>query len=163
MMTSEQTLMAASAVNAWTLHIDRANRLFSSLNDQQLLAEIAPGKNRLIYLWGHLIAVHDAMRPLLGIGARQYEQLDAAFLTGADKAVADLPPSADLKRMWDEVHASLLAAFNAYSPAEWVQKHTAVSDEDFATNPLRNRLSVLLNRTGHLTYHLGQCALAPKA
>jgi hypothetical protein len=161
-MTHEQA-MAASAVASWTLQIDRATKLFSSLSAQQLLTEIAPGKNRLIYLWGHLIAVHDAMRPLLGIGPRQYEQLDAAFLREADRAVADLPSAADLKRMWDEVHASLLSAFNAWSPAEWVQKHTAVSDEDFAKNPLRNRLSVVLNRTGHLAYHIGQCVLAPKA
>ena len=41
-------------------------------------------------------------------------------------------------------------------------KHTAVSDEDFAANPLRNRLSVLLSRTRHLAYHIGQIALAPK-
>jgi hypothetical protein len=160
-MTQEQT-MAASAVNAWVLNIDRATKLFSGLTDQQLATEIAPGKNRLLYLYGHLIAVHDAMRPLLGIGARQYAHLDAAFLASPDKAVADVPPTADLRRMWDEVHASLLAAFNAYSPAEWVGKHTAVSDEDFAKNPLRNRLSVLLNRTGHLAYHLGQCVLAPR-
>lgn len=160
-MTQEQT-MAACAVNAWTTQIDRATKLFSGASDQQLLAEIAPGKNRLIYLFGHLLAVHDAMRPLLGIGPRRYEHLDAAFLTGADKAVADLPSTASLKEMWEEVHASLLAAFNAWSPADWVGKHTAVSDDDFAKNPLRNRLAVLLNRTGHLAYHLGQCVLAPK-
>lgn len=160
-MTLEQT-MAASAVNAWTLNIDRATKLFSGLTDSQLAAEIAPGKNRLVYLYGHLIAVHDAMRPLLGIGPRQYAHLDAAFLSSPDRAVADVPAAADLRRMWDEVHGSLLSAFTAYSPAEWVGKHTAVSDEDFATNPLRNRLSVLLNRTGHLAYHLGQCVLAPR-
>jgi DinB superfamily len=158
-MTHEQT-MAASVVNAWTMYIDRATKLFSGLTDQQLVAEIAPGKNRLVYLYGHLIAVHDAMRPLLGIGPRQYEHLDATFLTTPDKAVADLPPTSDLRRMWDEVNASLLAAFTAYSPDEWVAKHTAVSDDDFAKNPLRNRLSVVLNRTGHLAYHLGQCMLA---
>jgi DinB superfamily len=160
-MTYEQT-MAASAVNAWTQNIDRATKLLSGLTDQQLAAEIAPGKNRLVYLYGHLIAVHDAMRPLLGIGPRQYAHLDATFLSSPDKTVADVPLAADLGRMWDEVHASLLAAFTAYSPAEWVGKHTAVSDADFAENPLRNRLSVLLNRTGHLAYHLGQCVLAPK-
>lgn len=155
--------MAMSAVNAWTINVDRANKLFSGSSDQRLIAEIAPGKNRLIYLWGHLIAVHDAMCPLLGIGPRQYTQLDATFLTAADRAVDDLPSSTDLRRMWDDVHARLQTAFTAYSPADWVQKHTAVSDEDFAKNPLRNRLSVLLNRTGHLAYHLGQCVLAPKA
>jgi DinB superfamily len=161
-MTLEQT-MAASAVNAWTLNVDRATKLFTGASEDRLLVEIAPGKNRLVYLFGHLIAVHDAMRPLLGIGPRQYAHLDAAFLTAADKAVGDLPSRSDLQRMWDEVHGSLLAAFNAYSPADWVGKHTAVSDEDFAKNPLRNRLSVLMNRTSHLAYHLGQCALAPKA
>jgi hypothetical protein len=161
-MTYEQ-IMAASAVNAWTLNIARATKLFSGSSDQRLLTEIAPGKNRLIYLWGHLIAVHDAMRPLLGIGPRQYADLDAAFLTAADKAVDPLPSRSDLERMWNEVHASLETAFNAYSPADWVQKHTAVTDDDFAKNPLRNRLSLVLNRTGHLAYHLGQCMLAPKA
>jgi hypothetical protein len=35
-------------------------------------------------------------------------------------------------------------------------------NEDFLKNPLRNRLAVLMNRTGHLSYHLGQAALAPK-
>ena len=37
-----------------------------------------------------------------------------------------------------------------------------MTDADFAANPLRNRLAVLLSRTGHVAYHLGQCALVPK-
>jgi hypothetical protein len=37
-----------------------------------------------------------------------------------------------------------------------LQKHTAVSDADFAKEPHRNRLSVVLNRAGHVQYHLGQ-------
>jgi hypothetical protein len=38
-----------------------------------------------------------------------------------------------------------------------------MTDEDFKANPLRNRLAVLLNRTNHLSYHLGQAALVSKA
>jgi len=41
------------------------------------------------------------------------------------------------------------------------QKHTHVA-KDFAANPLRNRLSILLCRTSHVAYHLGQTAMAPK-
>jgi hypothetical protein len=37
-----------------------------------------------------------------------------------------------------------------------------VSDADFGVNPLRNRLAVLLSRTEHIAYHLGQVALAPR-
>jgi hypothetical protein len=63
----------------------------SGLSEQQLLEEVARGKNRLIYLWGHLIAVHDGMLPLLDLGERSYPELDATFLTAADRAVALLP------------------------------------------------------------------------
>jgi hypothetical protein len=158
-MTAEETLVA-SAVNAWKLHVDRADKLFSALSDQQLLQEVAPGKNRLVYLWGHLIAVHDAMLPLLGIGLRLHPELDAAFLAAADRAVAELPAAAELKRSWDEVNGTLLTAFTGFTPWDWAQKHTAVSVTDFAADPLRNRLAVLLSRTSHISYHLGQAALA---
>jgi hypothetical protein len=160
-MTPEQSVVA-SAVQAWTMNIDRADKLFSGLSDEKMLTEIAPGKNRLVYLWGHLIAVHDAMLPLLGLGERLHPELDAAFLTGADRAVADLPSAADLKRHWDEVNGRLLAGFRRFTASDWADKHTVVSAEDFAANPLRNRFAVLLSRTGHVAYHLGQAALAPK-
>jgi hypothetical protein len=56
-MTPEQSLVA-SAVHAWKLQLERADTLFSGLSDDELRNEVAPGKNRLIYLWGHLTAVH---------------------------------------------------------------------------------------------------------
>jgi DinB superfamily len=159
-MTPEQNLVA-SAVNAWNVNVERADKLFSGLNEQQLLHEVAPGKNRLIYLWGHLTAVHDAMHPLLGLGERLHPELEATFITEADKAVAQLPSGVALKHHWDEVNGSLLAAFSNFTASDWTQKHTAVSEEDFAANPLRNRLSILLSRTSHIAYHLGQAVLAP--
>jgi hypothetical protein len=163
-MTTEQTVahtVAATALVAWKQQLERAEKLFTPLSDEQLRKEIAPGKNRLIYLYGHLVAVHDRMRPLLGVGAQLYPQLDAPFLTEKDRTApdADLPSAADLKRMWTEVHDSLNAAFDKYTAEDWAAKHTAVSDEDFAKNPLRNRLAVLFSRTSHIAYHLGQGAL----
>lgn len=144
------------------MQLDRADKLFSGLDDAQLRREIAPGKNRLIYLWGHLTAVHDAMLPLLGIGERLHPELDAPFLTQPDRSTNDLPSAADLERSWREVNGRLLAAFEQFTAADWSQKHTAVSDQDFAANPLRNRLAVLLSRTSHVAYHLGQAQLARK-
>jgi hypothetical protein len=157
-MTLEQTL-SATAVDAWKLNIGRADTLFSGLTQEQLQAEIAPGKNRLLYLWGHLIAVHDAMLPLLGLGARLHPELDAAFLTAADRAVDALPPAVELKRLWDEVNGALLAGIVRFTPAEWAERHAVVSAEDFAKNPLRNRLAILLSRTSHIAYHVGQARL----
>ena len=158
-MTPEQSL-AATAVHAWTLNISRADKVFAGLTDELLRKEVAPGKNRLVYLWGHLIAVHDAMLPLLGIGARLHAELDVQFLTEANNTTSELPSAAHFAHCWTEVNDALLAGFDRFTPADWTQRHTAMSDTDFATNPLRNRLAVLLSRTGHVAYHLGQCALA---
>jgi hypothetical protein len=38
----------------------------------------------------------------------------------------------------------------------WFAKHNAVSAEDFAKEPHRNKLNVLITRTIHQGYHLGQ-------
>jgi ribose 1,5-bisphosphokinase PhnN len=46
---------------------------------------------------------------------------------------------------------------------DWVQRHSAVSEEDFAKDASRNRFAVLLSRTNHLSYHLGQAVLALKS
>src|SRR5918993_4799107 len=111
-MTIEQTVVA-SAVREWTLNIDRARGLFAGLGDDQLCIAIAPGKNRLVYLFGHLIAVHDAMLPLLGIGTRLHPELDAPFLAGSDQTLANVPSAEHLLRLWDEVHPPLLAGMRA--------------------------------------------------
>ena len=58
-MTLETSLID-SALRNWRSNVDRAGKLFGNLPQEQLLHEVAPGKNRLIYLWGHLTAFNDA-------------------------------------------------------------------------------------------------------
>src|SRR5271157_705736 len=105
---SEQALVT-SALNSWNSTIERADKLFSPLNDEQLQKEVAPGKNRLIYLWGHLTAVHDRMLPLLSLGERLRPEFDALFLTNPDKAMPNLPAAEEIRKSWDEVNRKLSA------------------------------------------------------
>ena len=107
-------------------------------------------------------AIHDAMFPLLGLGKRLHPELDAIFVSSPDKTGAQLPSVAELKNNWDEVNGKLLAQFATLSENEWLQRHNAVSEEDYAKDPTRNRLAVLLSRTNHMSYHLGQITLALK-
>ncbi len=158
-MTSQQ-LSVKVAINSWKLVVERADKTFSKLNDDQLLKEVAPGKNRLIYIWGHLIAVHDAMFTILGLGSRLHPELDAVFISNPDKSVAELLSARTLKQYWDEVNSKLLSQFETLSADEWLQRHHAMSEEDYAKDPTRNRLAVLLSRTNHESYHLGQVLLA---
>jgi hypothetical protein len=159
-MTSQQ-LSVKVAINSWRLVLERADKIFSNLTEDQLLTEVAPGRNRLIYVWGHLTAVHDAMFPILGLGPRLHPELDNIFISNSDKT-AQLPPAHELKKYWDEVNGKLLSQFENLSADEWLQRHRAMSEEDYAKDPTRNRLAVLLNRTNHTSYHLGQVILAPK-
>jgi len=124
------------------------------------LKEVAPGKNRVIYIWGHLTAIHDAMFSILGFGSRLHPELDAIFVSNPDETATQLPSAAELKKYWDEVNSKLLLQFAGLSADEWLQRHHAMSEEDYAKDPTRNRLAVLLSRTNHLSYHLGQVILA---
>jgi hypothetical protein len=160
-MTSHE-LSVQVAINSWRLTLERVNKALSSLTDEQLLNEVAPGRNRLIYLWGHLTAVHDAILPILGLGERLHPELDAIFVSSPDKVGTQLPPAGELRKYWDEVNRKLLSQFATLSADEWVQRHYAMSEEDYAKDPTRNRLAVLLSRTNHLSYHLGQITLALK-
>jgi hypothetical protein len=160
-MTNDELYLAV-ALSGWMGNIERADKMFSGLSDQDLLKEILPGKNRLIYLWGHLTAVHDAMLPLLGIGRRLHPEFDVAFISNPDKTQAEIPSVELVRKAWREVNDRLFEGFASFSAADWLKKHGAVSEEAFAKEPLRNRLAVLLSRTNHLAYHLGQTALRPK-
>jgi hypothetical protein len=48
------------------------------------------------------------------------------------------------------------------SVAEWLQKHAAVSEDDFLREPHRNRFTILLGRTAHIAYHFGQAKLSER-
>src|SRR6267142_1607684 len=106
-MTTDQ-LMIDTALASWRQVVAQASDSFNSLTDDQFQHEVAPGKNRVLYLLGHLTAVNDAMLTILGLGDRLHPELDAMFIK----------------------------------------------------NPTRNRLNILLSRARHVSYHMGQVALA---
>lgn len=148
------------ALRSWETNIDRADKLFGSLSEKELQEEIAPGRNRRIYLWGHLTSINDALIPLLGFGEKLHPELESVFVSKPDRSAPDSISATVLKRYWDEINARLSTEFAKLSPAQWAQKHASVSEEDFAREPHRNRFAILLGRTSHLAYHLGQANLA---
>ena len=149
----------ALGLKAWKAQVERADKLFGSLSSEEVQREIAPGRNRLLYLWGHLTAIHDAMLPLLGMGERLYPEFDVAFVSNPDKSQVAIPSHEQVRQAWKTVNGELLKGLEKMSWSDWVQRHTAVSEEDFAKDTSRNRFAILLSRTNHLSYHLGQAVL----
>ena len=155
-------LFAQTAVHSWKLNLGRLDQMLAAFSDEELQQEIAPGKNRIFYLLGHLTAVHDRMLPLLGLGPRLHEELDQDFLVNPDRAAPDRISASALREAWTAVNAALTRAMEALPAADWLKKHESVSAEDFAKEPLRNRLSVLLSRSAHVQFHTGQIRLVIK-
>jgi uncharacterized damage-inducible protein DinB len=156
---TQQSLFVNMALAAWDSQNQNLNKLIATLSEDQLSKQIAPGKNTGIYLLGHLVAVNDGMLPILDLGERLFPKLQRVFISSPDKSGMEKPTVDELKKSLEVINAKLAMAIQATSTAEWFQKHTAVSDEDFAKEPHRNKLNIMLNRTNHMSYHLGQMAL----
>ena len=156
-MQNEITLKIV--IDSFENYIKRTSKMLDDLSDEQLAQEISPAKNTGHYLLGHLIAVHDNMLPLLGFGESLYPELVEVFLKNPDKSDLEKPSIAALRKQWTAVHTLLLAKLESLTFEQLLEKHTSISDEDFAKEPHRNRMSVVLSRTSHLAYHVGQLSL----
>jgi hypothetical protein len=157
MITTE--LLVKMVIDRWNGSIVNLNKHLNALTDEQLQKEIAPGKNRGTYLLGHLIAVHDDMLILLNMGEKLYPELFEPFIKQADKVAAQVTSVAELRAMWTKQNEVLQEKFTNATTEEWFEKHSAVSAEDFANEPHRNKLNIIITRTSHLQYHSGQIVL----
>jgi hypothetical protein len=155
-MNTPESLFVQMAMMSWQTQNTRVDDLLNKLSDEQLMAETAPGRNSGIYLLGHLAAVNDGLFKILGLGERLHPEFDEIFLDSPDKSGQTMPAINELKKYWKDINTTLTNKFNALQPQDWFEKHTAVSAEDFAKEPYRNKLNVILNRTAHQSYHLGQ-------
>jgi len=158
-MTNEE-LLSNATLQSMKQVLGRFDKGLADLSDADFQKRVSPGRNRLYYLLGHLTAVHDRLLPLLFIGERLHPELDEAFITSPDGSASDSVSVAELRKAWTEINARLTAALERFSPEDWLHRHAAVSEEDFAADPTRNRLAVVISRTNHLSFHTGQFVLA---
>ncbi len=158
-MNDIRSTFVKMALDAWANEIKYTSALLEKLSDDQLMHEVSPGRNRGIYLLGHLVAEHDEMLPLLRFQEAMHPELMPVFMTAPDKAVADLPSIKELRARWTEVNGTLMDHMERLPAEEWFTRHARIPAEDFPKEPHRNRLNVVISRTNHLAYHRGQLAL----
>ncbi|MFT3855861.1 MAG: DinB family protein [Ilumatobacteraceae bacterium] len=145
--------------NAWRTQTNAVSEYFKKNEDNFYSHEIAPGRNKATYILGHLIATNDGLLPLFGFGDKLYPELDRFFTPNTRWCYGDFPPVAQLKAQWDNLNHYLEEKFFTLTPGQWLERHTKVSPEDFALDPKRNKLNLLIGRTNHTSYHLGQLNL----
>jgi uncharacterized damage-inducible protein DinB len=155
-------LFVKIALDGWQAQINATNKLLEKLSDEDLMKEISPARNRGVYLLGHLASIHDMMLPLLRFEDLAFPQLKPIFVDAPDRTVEAIPSAKPLREIWNQVNEKLAKHFEKLSGDEWLTRHNSISEADFVNQPYRNRLSLLLSRTGHLSYHRGQMALLEK-
>jgi hypothetical protein len=160
-MTNEE-IAVKTAIDGWHAQLNATDKVFDSLSDEELMHEVSPGRNRGIYLLGHLTGVHDHMLQLLRFEDSLYPALVPVFLEAPDKTVEHLPAAAELRQQWKTVNDKLAQHFKSLPAGEWFARHASISEEDFVKEPHRNRFAVLQSRTNHLSYHRGQLVLLQK-
>lgn len=154
-----QSLFVKMGLLSWEGQLKRVTSLLNTLTDEQLSHEIAPGRNTGAYLIGHLLAIHDAIVPLFGLGEKLYPGLDEVYITSPDRSDKKTLSIPQLREYWKEVHARLEQRLASLTEEQWFQRHMSVSEEDFQKEPHRNKLNVLIGRANHIAYHLGQLIL----
>jgi uncharacterized damage-inducible protein DinB len=154
----QSRILVDMTLKAWNQQISRAEKFFDAQSDENLEKEVAPGRNRLGYLYGHLTASNDTMTVLFGFGPRLYPSFEDIFSKNPDRTLP-FPPASEIRKAWKDTHQALNKNFEKLSVDEWLDKHTAMTAEDLAKEPTRNKLSVLISRINHVAYHLGQLNL----
>ena len=157
--TAAAQQIITQVINNWKAQNKAVTSFINKYEDSVYLKEVAAGRNRAVYIFGHLIAASDNLLPMFGLGEPLFPSFAEFFSKNPDRTFADIPTISELRQSWETVNNTLAAHFNNMQIADWLSRHTKVSEEDFAADPLRNKLNVLISRTIHEGYHLGQLIL----
>lgn len=154
-MENQTVQVIGQIINFWEANNKNITNFFNKYEDDVYLGGVAPGRNSGAYLLAHLVAVSDGLFPILGLGERIYPELEA-FVGESEANITYKVDIADLKAKWEALNTKLAAEFAKQTPEWWLARHMSVSEADFALEPTRNKLNVLLSRASHENYHRGQ-------
>jgi uncharacterized damage-inducible protein DinB len=155
-MENQQTAQVIrQIINFWEANNKNITNFFNKHTNDVYAGQVAPGRNSGTYLLAHLVAVSDGLFTILGLGERIYPELEI-FVGESESNITYTANIVELKAKWETVNSKLAAAFAEKTPEWWLDRHMSVSEADFALDPNRNKLNVLLSRASHENYHRGQ-------
>jgi uncharacterized damage-inducible protein DinB len=146
----------------WDTYNRRTQKVLETIKDENFHKPIVNGGNSPSWLLGHLADTEDALLELFGISKRLYPELNKIYHHEKGSNQTGHLTKEELTIRWKAISEALDKAFKSWSEAEWMGRHTAVSEEDFKKEPHRNKLNVMLSRVEHKASHLGQIAMQEK-
>ncbi len=147
------------ALLQWDVFNKRMLKVLESISDEKFFLPIVPNGNSPSWLLGHLADTDDMLLELFGIRSRLFPELGKIYHHTRGTNQSGHFSRQELLLQWKQIVAELDAAFKKMNEQDWLSRHTAVSEEDFAKEPHRNKLNVMLSRVTHKASHLGQIAM----
>jgi len=152
---AQTRLVIDQVINYWENSAKAITTFYNKNDDEFYFKAVAPGRNRAIYLLAHMIAINDTMLPLFGLGDKLYPEL-TPFAHSAEHAVPIVLDITELKVQWEALTFTLATNFRKMDSDIWLDRHSSVTEGNFLSDPTRNKLNVLIHRTGHQDHHKGQ-------
>jgi DinB superfamily len=146
----------------WDTYNKRMQKVLDEITDGKFAKPLFPGGNSPSWILGHLADTDDKLAEVMGIGTRLFPDLSTIYHHERGKNQDGHLSKEELTSKWKEIGARLDKAFKSWDEKEWLSRHTLVSPEDFAKEPHRNKLNVMLGRVAHKASHLGQVAMGAK-
>ncbi len=146
----------------WDTYNKRMQKALDGLSLENFNRPIVSGGNSPSWLMGHLADTDDKLLELFGISERLFPELTTIYHHEKGTNQTGHLSKEELTNKWKTIVAALDDAFKKMNESDWLNRHTAVLEEDFKREPQRNKLNVLLSRVSHKASHLGQVAMLPK-
>jgi hypothetical protein len=142
----------------WDSTIEKITQQFDALATWAIDEEVAPGRNTVLFIIGHLAVFQDRMIEAMELGERFFPELDE-FFANPQNTQTLYPGFIELREKWITVSQYLAKAFRKLNIDDWLSKHHYVSESDFLREPHRNKLAILISRYAHIYSHMGQLRL----
>ena len=146
----------------WDTYNRRIQKTLETISEDNFRASIVTGGNSPSWLMGHLADTDDVLLELFGIRKRMFPELATLYHHERGTNQTGHLTKEELKAKWNSILNELDLAFKSMRESDWLGRHMAISEEDFAKEPHRNKLNVLLSRVTHKASHLGQMAMQAK-
>lgn len=146
----------------WDAYTKRMEKMMETISSENYVTPIVPGGNSPSWLMGHLADTDDKLLELFGIRQRLFPELSTIYHHERGSNQTGHLAKEELLKKWKSIITELDRAFKFWSESEWRGRHTAVNEDDFAKEPHRNKLNVMLSRVTHKASHLGQISMQLK-
>jgi len=139
--------------------VDWVDMYLNAITDEELKAEIIPGRNHGVWILGHLIASDDDLSLYITKEHITYPDIHKLFKQGSTiQSPEKYPPVPDLREKWKRICKKNENLFNQLTDEVLDEYHEMIKG-DPAKDYFKTKERVLINWTFHQIHMAGELAL----